>query len=248
MIPPREGDITRVEAFSDAMIAFAATLLVVSLETPKTYDGLVQNLYGFFPFGLSFAALFLIWVVHTSLFRRYPLNDKPSILLNGALLFTVLFYVYPLKFLAASFAAMLNPEHATVTIGTIGNLRGLFILYAIGWMVVFALFSLLYRRAFDTRENLSLLPTEAYDAITWSRHYAGFVLAGALSLIVAYFGIGIRWGLPGIVYGSIGIFSRVIARQRAQERMHLARKVAEHPQLADTAAIRTSDILTSISK
>src|SRR5690349_15494183 len=114
MIPSREGDITRVEAFSDAMIAFAATLLVVSLETPRTYDGLVDSLYGFIPFGLSFAALFLIWIVHTSLFRRYPLNDRLSLVLNGALLFTVLFYVHPLKFLAASFAALISPTRASV--------------------------------------------------------------------------------------------------------------------------------------
>lgn len=242
MIPPRDGDITRVEAFSDAMIAFAATLLVVSLETPRTYDGLVDSLYGFFPFGLSFAALFLIWMVHTSLFRRYPLNDKPSLLLNGALLFTVLFYVHPLKFLAASFAAMISPSRATVSLGTLGNLRGLFMLYAVGWMVVFALFALLYRRAWQTREALGLSPVEGYDAITWSRHYIGFVLAGVISFIIAYLGIGVVWGLPGIAYASIGFFSSWNARTRKAGRDALATKVAEHPQLAFTGAIRTEDI------
>jgi uncharacterized membrane protein len=242
MIPAREHDITRVEAFSDAMIAFAATLLVVSLETPRTYSGLVDSLYGFFPFGLSFAALFLIWVVHTSLFRRYPLSDKLSLVLNGALLFTVLFYVHPLKFLAASFASLFSPSRATVTIGTVDNLRGLFLLYAAGWMVVFALFALLYRRAWQTRESLSLTPVEAYDAITWSRHYLGFVLAGVLSFIIAYLGLGIRWGLPGIAYASIGLFTSWNARSRRAGREALATKVAEHPQLAYTGAIRTEDI------
>jgi uncharacterized membrane protein len=242
MIPPRQGGITRVEAFSDAMIAFAATLLVVSLETPKTYDELVNNLYGFFPFGLSFAALFLIWIVHTSLFRRYPLNDKPSILINGALLFTVLFYVYPLKFLAASFASIFAPERATVAIGTIGHLQNLFMLYAVGWMIVFALFAILYRRAWIQREQLSLTPVEAYDAITWSRHYLGFVLAGFLSLLIAWLGIGVRWGLPGIAYASIALFSSWNLRTRRKARDELARKVAEHPQLAYTGAIRTDEI------
>jgi uncharacterized membrane protein len=242
MIPPRDHDITRIEAFSDAMIAFAATLLVVSLETPRTFDGLVENLYGFIPFGLSFGALFFIWIVHTTLFRRYPLNDKPSILLNGALLFTVLFYVYPLKFLAASFASLFAPAQSAVTIGTIGNLRSLFMLYAVGWIVVFVLFSLLYRRANLTRESLSLTPVEAYDATTYSRHYLGFVAAGVLSLLIAYFGVGIRWGLPGIAYASIGIFSSWNAKARKAGRDQLATRIAEHPQLAYTGAIRTDEI------
>ena len=246
MIPPREGDITRVEAFSDAMIAFAATLLVVSLETPRTYDELINNLYGFFPFGLSFAALFLIWIVHTSLFRRYPLNDKPSIVLNGALLFTVLFYVYPLKFLSASFASIWAPQRASVTIGTLGNLRGLFMLYAVGWMVIFALFALLYRRAYQTRESLSLTPVEAYDATTWSRHYLGFVLAGVVSFAIAWLGIGVRWGLPGLAYATIWLFTSLNQRNRAKARGELATKVADHPQLAYTGAIRTEEIRSLI--
>ncbi len=247
MIPPREGDITRVEAFSDAMIAFAATLLVVSLETPRTFDELVNNLYGFIPFGLSFAALFFIWIVHTTLFRRYPLNDKPSILLNGLLLFTVLFYVYPLKFLAASFASLFSVR-AGVTIGTIGHLRDLFMLYAVGWMVVFILFALLYRRAWQTREQLALTPVEAYDAITWSRHYVGFVLAGLLSFIVAFLGLGIRWGLPGIAFASIGLFTSMNKRSRAKGREELATKVADHPQLAHTSAISTEMIKQALKQ
>jgi uncharacterized membrane protein len=247
VIPPRERDITRVEAFSDAMIAFAATLLVVSLDPPRTYDELVTNLYGFAPFALSFAALFFIWIVHTTLFRRYPLNDKPSILINGLLLFTVLFYVYPLKFLAASFVSIFSPR-AGVMIETLGHLRDLFMLYAIWWMVVFTLFALLYRRAWQTREQLALTPVEAYDAITWSRHYIGFVLAGVLSFVIAFLGIGIRWGLPGLAYASIGLFASINAKRRAKGRDRLAEKVASHPQLADTSAISTEMIQRALKK
>lgn len=242
MIPPREGDITRVEAFSDAMIAFAATLLVVSLDTPKTYDELINNLYGFFPFGLSFGALFLIWVVHTSLFRRYPLNDTQSVLINGVLLFTVLFYVYPLKFLSATFAAIFAPQRSAVSISSLDQLQSLFMLYAVGWMIVFSLFAILYRRAWIVREQLSLTPVEAYDAITWSRHYFGFVLAGLLSLVIAWLGIGVRWGLPGVAYASIGLFSSWNVKSRKKGRDDLATRVAAHPQLAYTGAIRTDEI------
>ena len=137
MIPPRENDITRVEAFSDAMIAFAATLLVVSLDAPRNYDELVNNLYGFLPFGLSFAALFFIWIVHTTLFRRYPLADKPSILINGLLLFTVLFYVYPLKFLFTAFFSFFMPILGVRLRIHPAQLGTIFAIYGAGFVIIY---------------------------------------------------------------------------------------------------------------
>jgi uncharacterized membrane protein len=65
-LPPKEHrrpwghEVTRIEAFSDAVFAFAATL-VVSLEMPRTYPELTANLRGFIAFGLSFTMLVLIW-------------------------------------------------------------------------------------------------------------------------------------------------------------------------------------------
>jgi uncharacterized membrane protein len=70
--------ISRLEAFSDAVFAFSATLLVVSLEVPRTYPELAAGLKGFVAFGLSFAALILIWAVHNGFFRRYGLSSPPG--------------------------------------------------------------------------------------------------------------------------------------------------------------------------
>ncbi len=236
MIPPRQSEITRIEAFSDGMIAFAATLLVVSLDAPRTYDELIANLYGFVPFGLSFSALFYMWVVHTGLFRRYPLRDGLSVLLNGILLFTILFFVYPLKFMASSFVSRFAGATGP-SVNTWEQLQNLFIIYSSGWIVVFLLFALLYRRAWHTRDALQLTPVEAYDAITWSRHYLGFVFAGILSVLVALSGVGMIFGLPGVVYGTIGLFVWLNLRSRQKGRDELAAKVADHPQLADTKEI-----------
>ena len=240
-IPARENEITRVEAFSDGMIAFAATLLVVSMDAPSTFDELVTNLYGFIPFGLSFIALFYIWFVHTVLFRLYPLKDKPSIFINGILLFTVLFYVQPLRFLASSFVSLFT-RTGNVAVNSWDQLQQLFIIYGLGWILIFLLVAWLYRRAWVTRESLGLTPVESYDAITYSRHYLGFVAAGVVSILVALSKVGLGIGLPGIAYATIGIFAWLNFRKREPGRKLLATKVAEHPQLAYTGAIRTEEI------
>ena len=80
------------------MFAFAVTLLVVSLEVPHTFDELWLAMRQFFAFAICFALLFQVWWRHFNFFRRYGLEDAPTIALTGILLFVVLFYVYPLKF------------------------------------------------------------------------------------------------------------------------------------------------------
>ena len=236
-VPVRKNEITRVEAFSDGMIAFAATLLVVSMDAPRNFDELVTTLYGFIPFGLSFIALFYIWVIHTILFRRYPLQDKASIFINGLLLFTVLFYVQPLRFLASSFVSLFSPRASAAAVNSWQQLQDLFIVYGLGWTLIFLLVALLYQRAHATRDSLALKPVEAYDAITYSRHYLGFAAAGVLSILVAFSGFGIGFGFPGMIYATIALFSWLNFRSREPGRSRLATTVAEHPQLADTAAI-----------
>src|ERR1051326_8106416 len=95
----RGGSVSRLGGFSDAGFGFALTLLVVSLEVPRTFDGLLAAFTELGAFAVNFMLLFFIWTRHFLFFRRYGLEDGITTVLNGALLFLVLFYVYPLKFM-----------------------------------------------------------------------------------------------------------------------------------------------------
>jgi uncharacterized membrane protein len=113
----RRHEVSRVEAFSDAVFAFSLTLLVVSLDVPKSYRELMALTAGFVPFACSFALLTWIWYEHNLFFRRYGLQDGYVVALNGALLFVVLFYVYPLKFLfTAAFAFFIPALRANLEV------------------------------------------------------------------------------------------------------------------------------------
>ena len=63
---------------------------------------------------VSFVLLFFVWFNQYKFFRRYGLRDTITVVLNAALLFVVLFYVYPLKFLFSFLIDRLTGGHGEV--------------------------------------------------------------------------------------------------------------------------------------
>src|SRR4029079_1289143 len=120
----RSEEISRIEGLSDAVFGFAITLLVVSLEVPKTFHELVSAMSGFGAFAISFALLFLVWYNQHKFFRRYGLQDTVTIVLNAILLFLVLFYVYPLKFLFSFLVSKVTGGHGEVRLPN-GNIESM---------------------------------------------------------------------------------------------------------------------------
>jgi uncharacterized membrane protein len=171
----RGHEVTRLEGFTDAVFAFAVTLLVVSLEVPKTFPELMDAMHGFIVFGICFSLLAYVWYMHYRFFRRYGLENPWTVTLNCALLFFVLFYVYPLKFL---FSAAFSEQQFSV-----GEGRLLYSIFGIGYAAVFAVFALLYWHAWRVRAELELDPIEALrtrQSLTDQMVLAGLGLFSAL--------------------------------------------------------------------
>ena len=174
----RGTEMSRIDGFSDVVFGFALTLIVVSLEVPHTYSELHQVLLGFIPFAICFVFLIMVWWAHFRFFRRYGLHDRGTILINSALLFTVLFYAYPLKFLFSIVTSKAGPEVFT----SVYQIRELMVVYALGFTAVYTCLVLLYWNAWRQRAELDLSPLE----ITLTKIYiwddAGSVVVGLLVL------------------------------------------------------------------
>src|SRR4051812_43558745 len=158
----RGREVTRLESFSDAVFGFALTLLVVSLDVPKSFDDLVNTMRGFPAFALCFLFLALIWNGHYKFCRCYGLHDGTTRFLTCFMLFLVLFYVYPLKFLFNfSVTGLLFGSVSTPITST--QFRSLLLIYGLGFAAVYFAMMLLYLHAWRMREALDLNELERFD-------------------------------------------------------------------------------------
>ncbi len=187
-------NIGRIEAFSDAVFAFAATLLVISLNDENTISVLKIDLVNFAAFLISFFVLVLLWKVHYNFFRRTDYIDNWVIALNSILLFVVLYFVFPLKSMINSWfgALQMTPE----------KLAALFELYGLAFLLIFLCIALMYYRVKQkTSEKNNKLVLLFYQ-----RHYFIFVIVAALSILISISRIGLSFGFPGFMYGLLGPF------------------------------------------
>ena len=214
----RGQEVTRLEGFSDAVFAFALTLLVVSLEVPKSFPQLIEVLRGFLPFAACFYLLANVWWQHVTYFRRYGVQDTPAIVLNCALLFFVLFYVYPMKFMFVKMFEQSVLEESQI--------RLLFVVFAGGFGAISSIFALLQWHAWRRRHELQLNAVERLITKHTLIHHAAMVLICLTGATLAQI-LPAPWvGPSGFIYFLIPLYyfgaESIFGRQRSR----LAKQVA----------------------
>ncbi len=210
----RGHEVTRLEGFTDAVFAFAVTLLVVSLEVPKTYPELIEAMRGFPAFGICFALLAVVWYEHYRFFRRYGLETTVAVILNCALLFCVLLYVYPLKFM---FSAAIG--HATYAEQEI---RTLFTIFSAGFSAVFGVFWLLYRYAWSCRKELELTSLEQLRTRRSMMDESSMVLLGVVAILFAQRAPSPVVPMTGLIYFAIPVYHTIAGKiwSRRERSLH----------------------------
>lgn len=202
----RGTETTRIETFTDAAFAFALTLLVVSLEPPTDFEALIRVLRDVPAFLMSASLLMLFWWGHERWSRRYGLDDGVTVLLSCVLVFTVLVYVYPLRFisgLALSWISVLTGlpvGSGTLVIRGPADVNGLFVVYGLGFLAMSGAMAALHLHAYRRREVLGLDALEQHETRASLGAWALLGTAGLGSVLLSLW-VPATWvGVPGWAY------------------------------------------------
>lgn len=185
---------SRLEALSDGVFAFAATLMVVDIGSSTELISFKKELPNFISFAASFFIMMALWKVHYNFFRRTNYVDNWIIAINMLFLFTVLFYIFPVKSLLDS---ALNQAQMSID-----DFSNLFQIYSLGFTMMFGSFSLLYFRAYKKDKEID----NPFRLLFYTRHFFIFVIVGLISVVMANLQIGLKIGAPGFIYGLLGPF------------------------------------------
>lgn len=221
----RRREVSRVEGFSDAVFGFAITLLVVSLEVPKTFDELTAAIRGFPAFAVCFALIFQVWRRHYRFFRCYDLEDNTVVTLTGVLLFVVLFYVYPLKFLWAAVFSQIGGRPIPEAMIRHDQFPALFEIYGLGVGATFLILAAMYRHAYVERDALKLTDIELVELRAQIYSNVGLAAIGLASAAVAAAAGSFApslVGVAGYVYFLIGLVEWRIGTYRRDGRRRVS--------------------------
>ncbi|PHR57603.1 MAG: hypothetical protein COA47_11525 [Robiginitomaculum sp.] len=181
----RGKEVSRTENLSDIVFAMALTLIVAS-SVPSSFAELTGLWREGIAIGLCFTILLLIWRIHFVFFRRYDLEDRTTMVLNSILIFLIMIFAYPLKFLAMflvnyfteGFPALLD----IATVLSLEQAPWLTAIYSIGYGVVYAVFAAMYAHAAKRADDIGL--NQAERVLTTAAIHANLVHVGFAGFVV----------------------------------------------------------------
>lgn len=142
-----QGDAAkRLDAFVDAAFAFAVTLLIIAGAEPLTsFADLGRALSHVPAFAAGFALVTMFWASHRGFGRLTAERGGAIGLISLAIVFTVLVYVFPLRLLTETGIGWASGGRlpGSELIGSLEDLRGIFVAYGIGFAFLSLLFVLL---------------------------------------------------------------------------------------------------------
>ena len=163
-------------------------------------------------FAITFTMLAYIWYTQYRFYRRFGVEDGRTVVLNMALLFVVLIYVYPLKFMFSTLILQ-RPESAF-------EARGLYVIYGLGFFAVFLLIGLLYLNGLRQADRLQLTSFERVMTRGWIEDQWLIASVGLISVLLALIVPDFLLWLPGAWYFAIvGVRTARELRRRRQRRV-----------------------------
>jgi uncharacterized membrane protein len=207
---------SRLENFSDAVFAFSITLLMISLEVPKNFTQILELSDELIAFAVTIIPLFIIWQQHRLFFRRYGLDDNKILILNTSLLFIVLIFIFPLKFLSLFLVRFYSSiVFGTQTVfGTMINgeqVPMLMVYYGMGALGLVFVFSRFYKHALNKKDELELNTYELRHTEYFKRLFTHLCFIPIISIVfvlaimffnitIASIGSGMLYALTGVVF------------------------------------------------
>ncbi len=257
----RSREVGRLEALSDGVFGLSIALLVVSSQVPSTFAELWAFMGEFPAFFLCMVMIAMIWRMHHRFFLQFALCDRYIVRVNTLLLFLILFYSFPLKFLF-SFCLrwfyligadivtrdpLLGKEFDMLFSQTIlpSQLPSLLTIYSAGLGLIFMCFALFYGHAHRRKEELAMNPLEILHTRSSRDLMWAYVGVTALSLLVSVTGYLVNFPFAGTLAGGVYLLMYFVGRGFRAKLNRQKAQLESQPAINETVTTETVSLENS---